>query len=85
MPAQKAVARVPVDGPGRWAPRPRSIAPAAASRDRLRFTLLYRVFLTGFKNRVAAMAHWAVAFLGDGRRQLKITKRQAFATTKELP
>jgi|tagenome__1003787_1003787.scaffolds.fasta_scaffold11001703_1 hypothetical protein len=57
----------------------------AASRDWLRFTLLPLVFLTGFKNRVAATAHWAVTFLRDGRRQLTITNRRAFATTKELP
>ncbi len=46
--------------------------------------LVHVVFLTGFKNRLAALANWGVAFLGHGRRQQTITKRQVLATTKEL-
>jgi NADH dehydrogenase len=41
-------------------------------------------FLTGFKNRLAAIANWTVAFLGRGRRQRTITKQQVFARTREL-
>jgi len=40
--------------------------------------------VTGFQTRAAAMANWGVAFLGHGRRQQTITKRQVLATTKEL-
>jgi NADH:ubiquinone reductase (H+-translocating) len=38
-------------------------------------------FLTGFKNRFSAMANWAAAFLGRGRRQRTITKQQVLART----
>jgi len=41
-------------------------------------------FLTGFKNRVSAVASWAVAFLGHGRRQRTITKQQVLARTRQL-
>ena len=41
-------------------------------------------FLVGFKNRVAAVANWAVAFLGRGRRQRTITKQQVFARARGL-
>jgi NADH dehydrogenase len=35
--------------------------------------------LTGFKNRVAVLANWFVAFLGRGRPQRVITAQQVFA------
>jgi NADH dehydrogenase len=35
--------------------------------------------LIGFKNRVAALANWTVAFLGRGRPQRVITTQQVFA------
>jgi NADH dehydrogenase len=35
--------------------------------------------LTGFKNRVAVLANWIVAFLGSGRPQRAITTQQVFA------
>jgi NADH dehydrogenase len=43
---------------------------------------VHLAFLTGFKNRLAAVANWAVAFLGRGRRQRTITERQVFARTR---
>jgi len=50
----------------------------------LTWLLVHLVFLTGFRNRVAAVANWAVAFLGHGRRQRTITERQALAREKEF-
>ena len=47
----------------------------------LLWLVVHLAFLTGFKNRVAAVANWAVAFLGRGRRQRTITKQQVFART----
>jgi NADH dehydrogenase len=47
----------------------------------LMWLVVHLAFLTGFKNRLAAVANWAVAFLGRGRRQRTITKRQVFART----
>ena len=41
-------------------------------------------FLTGFKNRLAALANWSVAFLGRGRRQRTITKQQVLARARGL-
>src|SRR5262249_52997829 len=35
--------------------------------------------LTGFKNRIAVLANWGVAFLGRGRPQRAITAQQVFA------
>lgn len=35
--------------------------------------------LTGFKNRIAVLANWLVAFLGRGRPQRAITSQQVFA------
>ena len=63
---------------------------AVVSVGRLRFTgflawvmwlFVHVAFMTGFKNRVAAVANWTVAFLGRGRRQRTITKQQALART----
>jgi NADH dehydrogenase len=45
---------------------------------------VHLVFVTGFKNRAAALANWVVAFLGRGRRQRTITKQQTLARTTEL-
>jgi len=41
-------------------------------------------FLTGFKNRFAAVLNWAVAFLGRGRRQRTITEQQVFARARAM-
>jgi NADH:ubiquinone reductase (H+-translocating) len=45
---------------------------------------VHLVFLTGFKNRVAALGNWTVAFLGRGRRQRVMTEQQVFARTRAL-
>ncbi len=41
-------------------------------------------YLTGFKNRVATLASWTVAFLGRGRPERTITEQQVFARTRSL-
>jgi NADH dehydrogenase len=46
--------------------------------------VVHLAYLTGFKNRFAAVANWALAFLGRGRRQRTITERQVFARTRAL-
>jgi NADH dehydrogenase len=53
----------------------------------LMWLVVHLAFLTGFKNRVAALANWAVAFLGHGRRQRTFTKQQVLSPTRggELP
>ena len=43
---------------------------------------LHLAFLTGFKNRLAAVADWTVAFLGHDRRQRTITEKEVFARTR---
>jgi NADH dehydrogenase len=50
----------------------------------LMWLVVHLAFLTGFKNRVSAVANWAVAFLGRGRRQRTITKQQVLARTSAL-
>jgi NADH:ubiquinone reductase (H+-translocating) len=66
---------------------------AIVSIGRLRFTgfvgwlmwlVVHLAFLTGFKNRLSALANWTVAFLGRGRRQRTITKQQTLARAREL-
>jgi NADH dehydrogenase len=47
----------------------------------LMWLVVHLAFLTGFKNRIAAVANWAVAFLGHDRRQRTITEQQVFART----
>jgi NADH dehydrogenase len=41
--------------------------------------VVHLAYLTGFKNRLATLASWTVAFLGRGRRQRTITKQQTLA------
>jgi NADH dehydrogenase len=41
--------------------------------------VVHLTFLTGFKNRVAALMNWGVAFLGRSRRQRTITIQQVVA------
>jgi NADH:ubiquinone reductase (H+-translocating) len=66
---------------------------AVVSVGRLRFSgllgwlmwlVVHLAFLTGFKNRVSAVANWTVAFLGRGRRQRTITKQQVLARAHQL-
>jgi NADH dehydrogenase len=50
----------------------------------LMWLVVHLAFLTGFKNRLAALANWTVAFLGRSRRQRTITRQQVFARTLAL-
>jgi NADH dehydrogenase len=51
----------------------------------LLWLVIHLAFLTGFKNRVATLASWTVAFLGRGRPERTITEQQVFARTRSLP
>ena len=42
---------------------------------------VHLLYLVGFKNRVSAVMHWAVSFLGRGRSERVSTQQQAFART----
>ena len=61
---------------------------AVASVGKLRFSgfsgwllwlAVHLLYLVGFKNRVTAVLHWAVSFLGRGRSERVSTFQQAFA------
>jgi NADH dehydrogenase len=41
--------------------------------------VVHLVYLTGFKNRVTALMHWAVTFVSDDRSQRTSTEQQVFA------
>jgi NADH dehydrogenase len=45
---------------------------------------IHLTFLTGFKNRFAALAEWTTAFVGRDRRQRTITAQQVFARESAL-
>jgi NADH dehydrogenase len=45
----------------------------------LLWLVVHLIALTGFKNRVAVLFNWTVAFLGRGRQQRTITTQQIFA------
>ena len=40
---------------------------------------VHLVYITGFKNRVTALMHWFVSFLGRGRSERTTTEQQIFA------
>jgi NADH:ubiquinone reductase (H+-translocating) len=40
---------------------------------------VHLVYLTGFKNRIGALGHWSVSFLGRGRSERTATEQQIFA------
>ncbi|HET6698172.1 MAG TPA: NAD(P)/FAD-dependent oxidoreductase [Nocardioidaceae bacterium] len=40
---------------------------------------VHLVYITGFKNRVTALLHWAVSFIGRGRSERTTTEQQVFA------
>jgi NADH:ubiquinone reductase (H+-translocating) len=40
---------------------------------------VHLVYLTGFKNRISALGHWLVSFLGRGRSERVATEQQIFA------
>jgi NADH:ubiquinone reductase (H+-translocating) len=42
------------------------------------------LFFTGVQNRLAALANWAIAFVGRGRPQRTITEQQVFARERSL-
>jgi len=50
----------------------------------LMWLLVHLAFLTGYKNRLAAVTNWTVAFLGHNRRQRTITEQQVFARTRGI-
>lgn len=45
----------------------------------LMWLLVHLMFLSGFKNRVAVLFNWLIAFIGRGRPQRAITAQQIFA------
>ena len=45
----------------------------------LMWLALHLIYITGFKNRVTALLHWAVSFLGRGRSERTTTEQQIFA------
>jgi NADH dehydrogenase len=40
---------------------------------------LHLIYITGFKNRITALLHWAVSFIGRGRSERTTTEQQIFA------
>ena len=42
---------------------------------------VHLVYITGFKNRVTALLHWAVSFIGRGRAERTSTEQQIFGRT----
>jgi NADH dehydrogenase len=49
----------------------------------LMWLVVHLAFMTGFKNRIAAIVNWATAFLGRGRRQRVITEHSVRTATIE--
>ena len=47
----------------------------------LMWLAVHLAFLTGFRNRVTAVLHWTVSFLGNGRPERTATERAVFART----
>ncbi len=45
----------------------------------LMWLAVHLVYITGFKNRVTAVLHWFVSFLGRGRSERTTTEQQIFA------
>jgi NADH dehydrogenase len=44
----------------------------------LMWLAVHLIYLTGFKNRVSALLHWTVTFLGTGRAERVATEQQIF-------
>jgi NADH dehydrogenase len=44
----------------------------------LMWLAVHLIYLTGFKNRITALLHWAVTFLGTGRAERVATEQQIF-------
>ncbi len=51
----------------------------------LAWLLVHLAFLTGFKNRVATVASWTIAFIGRGRPERAITAHQALGSAADAP
>jgi NADH dehydrogenase len=49
----------------------------------LMWLVVHLAFMTGFKNRIAAIVSWGTAFLGRGRRQRVITEHSVRAATSD--
>jgi NADH:ubiquinone reductase (H+-translocating) len=47
----------------------------------LMWLVVHLVYLVGFKNRVTALMHWFVSFIGRGRSERTVTLQQVFART----
>ncbi len=45
----------------------------------LMWLFVHLLYLTGFKNRLTALGHWAVSFIGTGRAERVVTEQQIFA------
>jgi NADH:ubiquinone reductase (H+-translocating) len=45
----------------------------------LMWLAVHLVYITGFKNRLTALLHWAISFLGRGRSERTVTEQQIFA------
>src|SRR3954452_16327697 len=45
----------------------------------LMWLAVHLVYITGFKNRITALLHWSVSFLGRGRSERTTTEQQIFA------
>jgi NADH dehydrogenase len=45
----------------------------------LMWLAVHLVYITGFKNRVTALLHWLVSFIGRGRSERTATEQQIFA------
>jgi NADH dehydrogenase len=45
----------------------------------LMWLAVHLVYITGFKNRVTALLHWAISFIGRGRSERTVTEQQIFA------
>jgi NADH:ubiquinone reductase (H+-translocating) len=45
----------------------------------LAWLVVHLTFLTGFKNRISALLHWTVSFVGRGRAERAITEQQVVA------
>ncbi len=45
----------------------------------LAWLVVHLTFLTGFKNRISALGHWTVSFIGRGRAERTITEQQVVA------
>lgn len=80
------VAAAPLPRPGSLASVSRYYAIGELGRVRvsgfvawLLWLTVHLTFLTGFKNRVSALFHWVVSFLGRSRAERPITAQQVFA------